>query len=460
MRRQAVLLIHGIGEQRPMDTLRSFVDAAWVRATDIHKAFAAKNAGAIIWSKPDTISESFELRKLTTTQNIAGIRTDFFEFYWQHLLQGTTYGHVLAWLKTLLLRRPSTVPAQLRTVYWLLWAVSIAAIALALYATASAAADQAPLISPWLSAVTSVALLPAIGFIIRSIVGDAARYLHVAPANVQCRHAIREAGISLLTNLHQREYERILIVGHSLGSVIGFDILTHAWPRYHRLVSVSATPTVVGLDALEAFAQEKAEVATIQARQRAYFNELMANGNPWRVTDFITLGSPLAHAAILLAHDKTDLRSKQHQREVPTCLPTPELLKRGHQLVSRFSFELGTGTHAQHRVPHHAAVFAPTRWTNLYFPSRKLVVGDLIGGPLHDVMGLGIRDVEVTTTLRRGLFSHTLYWKMPADLQSAPTEHLGNQTQAIAPKEAPPHIIALREALDLVDRKNPLGGMQ
>ena len=29
MSKQAVLLIHGIGEQRPMDTLRGFVDTVW-----------------------------------------------------------------------------------------------------------------------------------------------------------------------------------------------------------------------------------------------------------------------------------------------------------------------------------------------------------------------------------------------------------------------------------------------
>jgi len=28
-KKQAVLLIHGIGEQRPMDTLRGFVETVW-----------------------------------------------------------------------------------------------------------------------------------------------------------------------------------------------------------------------------------------------------------------------------------------------------------------------------------------------------------------------------------------------------------------------------------------------
>ena len=108
-KKQAVVLIHGIGEQKPMDTLRGFVDAVWTRHSAIHH----KYAGSGLWSKPDKVSGGFELRRLTTPQNAAAIRTDFFEFYWAHLMEGTSYGHVFAWARSLLLRRPSTVPKQL-----------------------------------------------------------------------------------------------------------------------------------------------------------------------------------------------------------------------------------------------------------------------------------------------------------------------------------------------------------
>ena len=57
MVQQAVLLIHGIGEQKPMDTLRRFVDAVWVKNTDIQNEFAVRNAGTLVWSKPDTVSD-------------------------------------------------------------------------------------------------------------------------------------------------------------------------------------------------------------------------------------------------------------------------------------------------------------------------------------------------------------------------------------------------------------------
>ena len=74
VKRQAVLLIHGIGEEKPMDTLRRFVDTVWTRDTAVHHEFA----GSDVWSKPDTVSESYELRRLTTPKNKAEIRTDFF----------------------------------------------------------------------------------------------------------------------------------------------------------------------------------------------------------------------------------------------------------------------------------------------------------------------------------------------------------------------------------------------
>ena len=92
--RQAVLLIHGIGEQKPMDTLRGFVDAVWKDHTEIHHKFATQKAGTLVWSKPDSVSDGFELRRLTTPQNRSGIRTDFFEFYWQHLMQDTRFAHL------------------------------------------------------------------------------------------------------------------------------------------------------------------------------------------------------------------------------------------------------------------------------------------------------------------------------------------------------------------------------
>lgn len=428
--KQAVLLIHGIGEQRPMDTLRSFVDTVWTCHSDIQNKFA----GSASWSKPDTVSESFELRRLTTARNAAGIRTDFFEFYWAHLMSGTTYGHLVAWVKSLLWRNPRTVPRHLLGVYILLLLATLAAIALAISSAIAKATDTPSLFPPWVLAVLSVAILPAVGAVLMLVVGDAARYLHVAPSNIQRRHEIRQAGVKLLTALHQRRYERIVVVGHSLGSVIGYDILNHTWAAVHKMHN-AANKSATTLTEVEHQVTSPGPAdtpETMRRAQRNYVRELKANDNPWRVTDFITLGSPLAHAAVLLAKDASGLTIKQQAREFPTAPPVTETITRQGQQLKRLSFEPDGNPANPFRVAHHAAVFAATRWTNIYFPCKFIVWGDVVGGPLKSWFGSGIKDVAVKTGLRWGFFSHTLYWKQEKSTNST-------------------HVTELRAALNLLD---------
>lgn len=428
--KQAVLLIHGIGEQRPMDTLREFVEAVWTN----HSAIQNKFAGSASWSKPDTVSESFELRRLTTARNAKGIRTDFFEFYWAHLMQGTTYGHLFAWVKSLLWRNPSTVPRHLRGVYLLLLLAVLVAIALAIGSAATKAAGTPSPFSHWALAALSVAIVPLVGAVLLLVVGDAARYLHVAPSNIQRRHAIQQAGVKLLTALHQRGYERIVVVGHSLGSVIGYDILNHAWAAVHN-VHGAANKNAAALTEVERQVINTGLGDTpdsMRAAQRDYVRELKANDNPWRVTDFVTLGSPLAHAAVLLAKDARGLTAKQQAREFPTMPPVTETISRQGQLLTRFSYEPDGNPANPFRIAHHAAVFAATRWTNIYFPCKFIVWGDVVGGALKPWFGTGIKDVAVTTSLRLGFFSHTLYWAQDDSAKAT-------------------HVAELRAALNLLD---------
>lgn len=245
-------------------------------------------------------------------------------------------------------------------------------------------------------------------------------------------------GVELLKELHNpdRKYERIIIVGHSLGSVIGYDILTHAWPDFNRKYT-EGKEARDALDALEEIATSKNPGPdAVQAAQRRYYDELKSNDSAWRVTDLVTLGSPLAHSAILLAKDIEDLHQKQRDREFPRCLPALETVKRKGAEVRRFSYEPDPRKHDGYRIPHHAAVFGPTRWTNLFFPCRALVWGDVVGGPLSGVMGEHIRDVPVSTRQHFGFLTHTLYWsRSSADIGGS-------------------HIGALRDALDLTDQNS------
>ncbi|RLA44769.1 MAG: hypothetical protein DRR06_08870 [Gammaproteobacteria bacterium] len=405
--KQAVLLIHGIGEQHPMDTLRGFVESVWTKNTAIHKDHSQ---GAAMWSKPDNISGSYELRCLTTAANTGGIRTDFFECYWAHLMHGNKMEHVLAWGYHLLWRRPSRVPRQLILLYRVLWltifivAVLFAISAYDIWGLPSFFQGLAPLF------VGAGSLLLALAnLVLINIVGDAARYLSPSPDNIHRRAEIRRNGVELIRKLHAEGYSRIVIVGHSLGAVIGYDILTHSWVDYHRDFSPSDN-TSVARQALESLMQndesEEWDVDGFQTAQKMYLNELKLAGNKWRVTDFITLGSPLAHAAVLLAKDADDLNDKISDRELPTCPPKPES---SGGFTFKLKFDEGTAISA-YAVPHHAAMFAPTRWSNLYFPSRGIFLGDVIGGPTSQILGCGIRDIPVQTKRWNGLVSHTSYW--------------------------------------------------
>jgi hypothetical protein len=124
----------------------------------------------------------------------------------------------------------------------------------------------------------------------------------------------------------------------------------------------------------------------------------------WLVTDFVTLGSPLTHAPYLMckgnSHDELadDFARRVDEREFPTCPPHGE----SRLLFSRNDKEVEF---------HHGAVFALTRWTNLYFPINQLFWGDAIGGPLARLFGPFIEDLPVVSKKNReGFFSHTRYW--------------------------------------------------
>jgi hypothetical protein len=117
--RQAVVVIHGIGEQRPMSTLREFL----ARVVP-----ASEQSRSRIFSKPDRMSESLELRRLSLEKSRRRPTTDFYEYYWAHHMQGTKLRHLWPWLRAMLLRSPRDVPAQLRVVWFLSWALALGAL--------------------------------------------------------------------------------------------------------------------------------------------------------------------------------------------------------------------------------------------------------------------------------------------------------------------------------------------
>ena len=434
-RNQAVVMIHGIGEQTPMSTLRNFVRTVWTEDEALHR----EGASVEPWSSPDRVSGAFDLRRLITARSKNGIKTDFFEFYWAHLVQDTKLPHVLRWLFSLLKRRPEKVSHSVAFAWLIAVVIFIAGVLVALAVLTGLDGGRVQALlnieNQFYAVLAPLAAAAFANAILLPVVGDAARYLTPAPYNIESRHKIRAAGVERLRRLiDSGDYDRIIVVGHSLGSIIGYDILRGAWPFYNIQRPDQSPAETQGLEALEDAARaEPFDAEAYRDGQRAYLEELRANGNPWCVTDFITLGSPLSAGAWLLAENEAAFRARIRDREFPACPP----YNAGNQEEGRFSYEVPKNTHTNlpaFRVPDHGAVFAPVRWTNIYFPSALALWGDIVGGRLQPLFGKGVKDVSVLTNHRFGFMTHNFYW-----------------TPEKAPFSPNRHIAALREAVNMLD---------
>jgi len=487
MKKQAVVVIHGMGEQIPMETLTSFVDSVWTTDPDLvdrenkpdpDTGLRPRSRNAS-WSRPDRRNRSFELRVITTESDKNGKRTDFYEFYWAHLIVDTSWAQVRAWIFELMLRNPRRdVPRGVLPVWVLLWLIAIGggfAFLLTLRPTPAGVQGS------WLGAIAVALGTALLGWLIGFLVGyfgDVARYVKAKPPNVARRQEIRENGVQLLETLMgiesdgtfkaaaDRDYDRIIVVAHSLGTIVAYDILTQAFARVNTIADPQIKPfPQAARIALEEMVREglakprqgaaaDAWIDTFQQAQAVARAELNATGNPWIVSDFVTLGSPLTHAEFLMVRDRAGLGGAKRQRILPSCPPTLEYdgTTKSHHFTYRGALsKLGQSNDpAAPRLPHHAALFAYTRWTNLYSTHRKILWGDIISGRLGDAFGLekdgqaalrGIRDIAVMPGLdaagkpiagdRRPFFSHTKYW---------------------TPRKPPrpsPHIQALRQVLRL-----------
>src|SRR3546814_5769019 len=154
------------------------------------------------------------------------------------------------------------------------------------------------------------------------IAGDAARYFSPDPDNVEARQKIRLAGIQVIEKLTaSKAYDRIIVVGNSLGSAIGLDIVSYGfsrvganqWEAAHPIGSKAAN-TLRELERI-AGAIADSEAANIGAlrteyrkAQRRYATALSGGWDkgtaPWLVTEFVTLGSPLRKAQLLISAER------------------------------------------------------------------------------------------------------------------------------------------------------------
>jgi pimeloyl-ACP methyl ester carboxylesterase len=282
--------------------------------------------------------------------------------------------------------------------------------------------------------------------------GDAARYFRNSPANVTVRREIRKQAVNTLKALHESgDYDRIVVVAHSLGTVVAYDMLRAYYSRINQALPDGSKlgPNFEAVDQgklTKSAAREKGrEIIRHMAETVAAARQRIAAGAPspgdedlraWLVTDFITLGSPLTHAYYLMCRGDTeeelraDFDRRTREREFPTC--PPRMLDGDRRLTY-----VNPNDHV--RYYHHGGQFALTRWTNLYFPVSQLLWGDAIGGEVGPVFGdpdsqSNVADLPVYTNIARRdvFFAHVLYWNIEHGI-------------------AAPHITTLKAAIDLAD---------
>ncbi|MFT3815559.1 MAG: hypothetical protein QM740_19680 [Acidovorax sp.] len=452
--RQAVILVHGIGEQRPGQLLRQFVANIF-----------DEEAGELHFVKPDQLSSLFEMRMATVPRN-DGSRptTDVYELYWAHLIRDTRASQVYSWMLRLVFSRDTKIPESLLRLVWCLRV----ALVVALGVTAWLVSID---ISAWIKGlgIGVLAALPAVGkFVLGALsdqyvigyAGDAARYLEPRPDNIARRQEIREAGAKLLDALHDKgRYSRIVVYGHSLGSVIAYDILSHAWVQRSRRRDNVPRTSSRALRRLEALLNPRnpkeptPPIEQIQALQNAAWQEYQKNGFQWKVSDFVTVGSPLTHATWLLNLDaQTQFEDLVRERSFPTCPPQVELVaspvpgekRRVFTFTHAYSDAGNARSKRSVQVPHHGGLFALTRWTNLYFPYRGLYDGDPIGGALAPQFGEWAKDVQLRET--KG-FAHGRYTdralepEAVAQVRAALNLPLQHSLSDYAPKDLHPTVL-------------------
>jgi hypothetical protein len=284
--------------------------------------------------------------------------------------------------------------------------------------------------------------------------GDAARYFRNSPANVAVRRETRKVAVDTIDMLHRlRIYDRIIVVAHSLGTVVAYDMLRAYYSRICDQIVFDPNALAPefkqvndGNLTADELRSKGREIIRKMAKNIGPRDRLIPSGTPpeaWLVTDFVTLGSPLTHARYLMCNGETseelgsDFRRRLEEREFPTCPPTTA----SGDPDGWLAFE---NPLTKELKLHHGGLFALTRWTNLYFPVSQLFWGDPVGGPVgteddgkRPLFGPYIKDqkVKLSSQDKANFFTHTAYWSLKR----------GNGYDA-------PHIAALRAAVNLADK--------
>lgn len=513
-RRQAIVVVHGQGEQRPMGTIRGFVETLWTRNEGVSRRGGEDlppEEQKSFWVVPDRKTGLYELARITTPTAADGWRSDFFELYYADLLSETPFRNLYRWLRRLVQIDPVDVPAAVRWPWSLFCILAFVAVvsagfvilslpavvhtewlrdlfkpentlpaliialmvALQLFAKLFSLFAFMHRLPKWLPNIIILGALiamfrddlVAIALITEALViylavrfllpyfGDAASYLSAHTETVTSRQAVRARGLNLLRALHaDPQYERIVIVAHSLGTVLAYDLLHILWGEVGP--TKDNPPNQTALDALQAvddFVARQPEdcwpaqtVLDYRAVQWQAFRALadqppgpgkggVGTRHGWKVSDLVTLGSPLASAQFLMTESVAEFDLMKTERMFPTAPARP--YAQGQQALY---VDAASGD----RVSHHGAVFSVVRWANIYHPFHPIVFlsGDPISGPVSGRSGFGpgIADIPVTIPGGHGtpdIFKHNYYWTEVDDRDAGTDPHIRKLRAAIGLSE-------------------------
>jgi hypothetical protein len=219
--------------------------------------------------------------------------------------------------------------------------------------------------------------------------GDVARYFSTSPAVIRENDSIRAQARKLIEELHDLtvadvsqdaqkrfRYSRIIVVGHSLGSVIAYDAVHSAWRARHNDIPVPSRRF-----------NSTQQRELLKELESAFYEPKVQDGAPaprpeeakrWIVSDLITLACPLAHAEVTLARSPEDLEKRFAAGELLSSNP-PEPPFPGNDYEGEDREELGLylrrSSNSTRRL-YHRTLFAFTHWTNVW------ISHDIVGGPL------------------------------------------------------------------------------
>ena len=441
--RTAIVFVHGKGETeyRPNETLDGFVKTAL-------------QPGSAYYSRPAEITGSYEARVYVAPplDDPKQGHTDVYEYHWQYLMTASRFAGTVVTTLRVFLRRPSNVPDSLFGIWRAFWLLVLGTICVAVPVLGLLGYFLGTEFPIWVvGLVASVFLLGGVGLITQVLSVllysatttsfiDVARYLDPWMRSYAARRAVRGGMVDLLHELHDEgRYSRIIVVAHGVGTYIAYDALTALWAEYHELNAgppPPETPTPIRLDALtdvehaaDRLHGDTEALDAFQDGQFALWQDLRRQGNPWRITDFVTVGAPLALADLLVTRpglvngfkrsDEADRRTLfdalVRRGALVRCPPRTETQPVEGDEVRHASYGV-VGSGPREMLGSQAA-FAVTRWTNLWFPvARGGLRGDWFGGELGPLFGLGIRDVLITGNvpgrLARGT-AHNDYFAYP-----------------------------------------------